>query len=414
MDKVIFNTHDVVLLMTAYQCILFAVLLLTIKRENRLRNVLLALFLLQHAAIPLDILISFGAEFRHIALDYSPNLFYMFGFGYWLEGPLLLWYTRSLVYKDYSLGRRDLVYLIPVIAYLVHQILFYYSLDFFQKKSIQETYDLFVAPQHMNYVTLFRDIFRAALGVMCLMEIQKYRRHLKHNYSAIEKLDLTWLTLLVSGFLAIRLWAVMVAFMIILSVAYGIRTDFETMGLLGNYTTFILVSLLIFFSLGHSTVCEGLETRESDNEPASESDGESLPKSRKSQNKEESDKHRADLAETLAELMKTEKPYLIPELTLEKLSLIAGMSPRALSGIINRQFNCNFFEFVNSYRVEQVKEHLADPSYANRSVLDIMYDVGFNSKATFNTLFKKKVGMTPSEYRKFVANKPEEHLTDPA
>ncbi len=68
MYDVIFNTHDVVLLMTAYQCILFALLLLTIKREKYIRNVFLAFFLLQQAAIPLDILISFGAEFRHIAI----------------------------------------------------------------------------------------------------------------------------------------------------------------------------------------------------------------------------------------------------------------------------------------------------------------------------------------------------------
>src|SRR5690606_4741131 len=78
--------------------------------------------------------------------------------------------------------------------------------------------------------------------------------------------------------------------------------------------------------------------------------------------------------------------------------------PRALSNIINRQFECNFFEFINSYRIEEAKRLLAAPEYASKNMLEVMYDVGFNSKATFNTLFKKKVGMTPSEYRKsFVA-----------
>lgn len=385
MEATIFNTHDVVLLMTAYQCILFAILLLTARRERRLTNTLLALFLLQQAAIPLDILISFGAEFRAIALGWSPNLFYVFGFGYWLEGPLLLWYTRSLVYKDYRLTARDLIYLIPFALYLVHQLLFYYSLDFATKKTIQEEYDLLIAPHYMNFVTLFRDMFRAALGVLCLWEIRRYGTHLKHNYSNVEKLDLTWLKLLVIGFLGIRLWAVWVAVLLILSITLGISVDFETAGLFGNYITFILVSILIFFGLSHSTVCEGLDSRTTDNENSKE---------------EAKDKIKPEMAESVSRWMEEEKPYLIPALTLEKLAGQLQMPPRTLSNIINRHFNCNFFEFVNHYRVEEAKRLLADPQAAGKNMIDLMYDMGFNSKATFNALFKKKVGMTPSEFRK--------------
>src|SRR5690606_5851677 len=228
MESVIFNTHDVILLMTAYQCVLFAILLFT-RRERRLTNILLALFLIQHAAIPMDILIQFGAEFRFIALEWSPNLFYVFGFGYWLEGPLLLWYTRSLVYKNYRLTRRDLWYLLPFACFLAYQILFYYGLDFDQKKTMQQNYDLFVAPAYMNYVTIFRDLFRFALGVMCLVELRRYSKHLQRNYSDIEKLELNWLRLLVIGFLAIRGWSVLVVFLVMLAVVFGIETNFELM-----------------------------------------------------------------------------------------------------------------------------------------------------------------------------------------
>lgn len=395
MDRVIFNTHDVVLLMTAYQCILFAVLLVSANSEKRLANIFLALFLLQQAAIPLDILISFGAQFRYVALEFSPNLFYVFGFGYWLEAPLLLWYTRSLVYKNYRLTRWDLFYLLPFFGYLVYQIFFYYGLDFNAKKQLQETYDLFVAPQYMNYVTLFRELFRVVLGILCLVEISRYRRHLKHKFSAIEKLDLSWLTMLVVGFTALRVWSVVVIFMVILSVVYGISTDFETMGLIGNYTTFVLVSMLIFFSLRHSSVCEGPDFRASTQEEAP----------------------REDLgpqqAEVLSRWMREQKPYLTAGLTLDKLAQQVGMTPRALSSLINRQFNCNFFEFVNCYRVEEAKRLLAtytDPK--QKTVLDIMYEVGFNSKATFNTLFKKKMNMTPSEYRKSLMSQSKQPCVD--
>lgn len=391
MEQVIFNTHDVVLLMTAYQCILFAILLLTVKREKHISNVFLAFFLLQQAAIPLDILISFGAEFREIALGWSPNLFYVFGFGYWLEGPLLLWYTRSLVYKDYHLTRRDLVYLLPFAAYLIYQILFYYSLDTGDKTHLQEEYNLFLAPQYMNYVTLFREVFRVVLGFMCLVEIKRYSQHITTNYSTIDKLDLSWLKLLVIGFLAIRTWAMLVIVLILISIHFGIQTNFEIMGLMGNYTTFLLVSVLIFFGLGHSAVWGGLEHKNNSevDDPVKEE-----------QSKE---KIKPEMIEQISRYMESEKPYLTPSLTLEKLAGLLKIQPRLLSNIINRHFDCNFFEFINSYRVKEAKRMLADTQFEGKNMLDIMLDVGFNSKATFNTLFKKKVGMTPSEYRKTVS-----------
>ena len=393
MYSVIFNTHDVVLLMTAYQCILFALLLLTIKRDNYIRNVFLAFFLFQQAAIPLDILISFGAEFRHIAIKWSPDLFYVFGFGYWLEGPLLLWYTRSLIYKDYRLRGKDIIYLLPFIAYAGYQLIFYYSLDVNDKVIIQEEYDLLVAPQVMNYVTLLRELFRVALGVICLLEIKRYTQHIRTNFSDIDKIDLTWLKILVIGFLAIRFWAVLVAAMIILSISFGISTNFEIMGLAGNYITFLLVSVLIFFGLGHSSVFEGLELR-SPQEAETPKD-EQEPEGQK-------DKIKPEMIEQLTHYMAHEKPYLTPALTLEKLASQLRLQPRLLSNIINRHFDCNFFEFINSYRVEEAKRMLADKQHADKTMLDIMLDVGFNSKATFNTLFKKKSGMTPSGYRKSV------------
>jgi AraC-like DNA-binding protein len=377
--------------MTAYQCILFALLLLTIKRDKYIRNVFLAFFLLQQAAIPLDILISFGAEFRHIAIKWSPDLFYVFGFGYWLEGPLLLWYTRSLIYKDYRLRLKDIIYLLPFIAYAGYQLIFYYSLDVSDKVNIQEEYDLSVAPQIMNYVTLFRELFRVALGVICLIEIKRYTQHIRTNFSDIDKIDLTWLKILVIGFLAIRFWAVLVAAMIILAISFGISTNFEIMGLIGNYTTFFMVSVLIFFGLGHSSVFEGLEQRQTPNEEPAKDEPEQAK-----------EKITPELIAQITQYMETEKPYLTPALTLEKLAIQMRIPARLLSNIINRHFNCHFFEFINSYRIDEAKHMLSNQNQSDKTVLDIMLDVGFNSKATFNTLFKKKVGMTPSEYRKSV------------
>jgi AraC-like DNA-binding protein len=71
-----------------------------------------------------------------------------------------------------------------------------------------------------------------------------------------------------------------------------------------------------------------------------------------------------------------------------------------LSQIINRQFNQNFFEFINSYRVKECKLIIEKPGNEKITMLKVMDETGFNSKATFNTFFKKLVGMTPTQYRK--------------
>ncbi|WP_049723386.1 helix-turn-helix domain-containing protein [Gilvimarinus polysaccharolyticus] len=382
MDSVIFNTHDVVLLMTAYQCILYAILLLALSRGHMPQNLFLALFLLSHAAIPLDILINFGAEFRAVALEASPNLFYIFGFAYWIEGPLLLWYTRSVVYRNYRPRSWELLYLLPFCAYVIYEIVFYYTLSSDSKLALQQGYELTLAPKYMNYVTFFRELIRLSFGIACVLEIRRYRARIRDSFSDIQAMDFKWLNLLVDGFLVLRIIAIVVASMILASIHFGLTLDFSSVGLTANYLAFLLVSVLIFFSLRHSSVVGAVD--------------ESLIKHSPSDKAPFND----DDIERLLRYMNTERPYLQHSLTIDQLACSLDMPQKTLSAMINRHFGRNFFEFINSYRITTAKELLQAPDKQSMNVLDILYEAGFNSKATFNTLFKKTVGVTPSEYRK--------------
>jgi AraC-like DNA-binding protein len=98
--------------------------------------------------------------------------------------------------------------------------------------------------------------------------------------------------------------------------------------------------------------------------------------------------------------METEKPYVDGELTLPKLAERLSIPAPHLSQIINERLQQNFFDFVNTYRVEEAKRRLLDPAKQHYSVLAIAEEVGFNSKSSFNAVFKKHVQMTPSEFRK--------------
>jgi AraC-like DNA-binding protein len=102
----------------------------------------------------------------------------------------------------------------------------------------------------------------------------------------------------------------------------------------------------------------------------------------------------------LLQKMETDKPYLNSELTLKDLANNLSMSMHNLSEILNTRLNQNFYDFINHYRVEEVKRRLADGESKTYSLIAIAFDSGFKSKSTFNTIFKKQTGTTPSQFRK--------------
>ncbi|WP_344925170.1 helix-turn-helix domain-containing protein [Aquimarina addita] len=102
----------------------------------------------------------------------------------------------------------------------------------------------------------------------------------------------------------------------------------------------------------------------------------------------------------LKEYMDTEAPYLNPSLTVQKLAFQTGLPAKELSVLINQHLNQHFFDFINSYRIKKATEILSDTSKKQVTVLEILYEVGFNSKSSFNTAFKKHTGTTPTAYRK--------------
>lgn len=100
----------------------------------------------------------------------------------------------------------------------------------------------------------------------------------------------------------------------------------------------------------------------------------------------------------LIDYMNKEEPFLNAELSLNDLADSLDLSRHQLSNVINQCHKMNFYEFVNSYRIEKVKVLMMDPSNSNLKIISIAYDAGFNSKASFNRIFKQVCGMTPTQY----------------
>jgi AraC-like DNA-binding protein len=102
----------------------------------------------------------------------------------------------------------------------------------------------------------------------------------------------------------------------------------------------------------------------------------------------------------LLTFMEKQEAYLDPDLTLAGLAEELSLNRNDLSRIINEKLGRSFYDFINAYRIEKVKQLLTDPVLENETVLTLAFQAGFNSKATFNSAFKKCTGESPVEYRK--------------
>ena len=104
----------------------------------------------------------------------------------------------------------------------------------------------------------------------------------------------------------------------------------------------------------------------------------------------------------LIHLMEKNKPYLNQSLSLLDLANQLALPHRELSQVINESFNQNFYDFINSYRIDDFERILDNGSNSKKTILEIAYEVGFNSKSAFNRAFKKQTGITPKEYKKSI------------
>lgn len=106
----------------------------------------------------------------------------------------------------------------------------------------------------------------------------------------------------------------------------------------------------------------------------------------------------------LIDFMEQEKIYKDPDLTLPLLAEELTISRNHLSYIINKYAGLNFYDFINSYRVEEAKKHLTGYQCITSNILEIAFEAGFKSKSTFNKIFKKYTHKTPSEFKKIYAD----------
>jgi AraC-like DNA-binding protein len=205
----------------------------------------------------------------------------------------------------------------------------------------------------------------------------KYKRGLKNRQSSIDNYQSNWLRIFIYGYL--------LAFLLTDLCRIGLYTfkEYKTTFVFFSFFGFFVYFILLFYrAISNPLIFNKIDEK---NEPKTNT----IPK------------HEAHyLLSRIRVFMVSNEPYLNPELTLKDLSLDLKIPERLLSGVINQDNNQNFYDFVNYFRVEKAKRLLQENDSKQKTIQEIIWDSGFNSKSTFNLAFKKFTGTTPSEFKK--------------
>lgn len=301
-----------------------------------------------------------------------------------LHGPLLWLYIKSLTDQYFHFKPEYLLHFIPFMLAFAGMYIDVYSLSLDQRIAeinSGEFREGIVYPSILAGIFLVNQLY----FIWGLIMIKQYRQGLKNYFARIEAIDLNWLRFVLMS--AIIAYAVN-------SALFILDYFFEWMTLNAlMLITFITGSLFIlalgFYGQRQTNVFQNFIPKIDLNDPAGE---------QKQGNNNELLNEDEQFIDKLLKYMEQEKPYIFPDINVNKLAKQMNVSPEYLSGIINRHLYRNFFDFINSYRVEAFKEKVRDPEYRNLTLLSIAYDCGFNSKATFNRVFRNSTGVTPSTY----------------
>jgi len=206
-----------------------------------------------------------------------------------------------------------------------------------------------------------------------------YRKRLRDLFSSIERIDLHWCNLLLAGFTV--MW--LIDFMNWILGISRISSPNESywMAISSLFINLVVTLMVTYRGLAQSASFLGIKE---------------FPKYAASRLKPtESD----EIARKLIEFMNKEKAYLSSSISIEELSKKLNFSVKNLSQVIHTNFKLNFYDLINSYRIEEVKKRIDDENYQNLTLVAIAFESGFNSKSVFNAAFKKHTGITPKEYK---------------
>ncbi len=386
-----FNLYSTPLLVLVSQGILFGILLLArYKKKGNISDLFLALLVLitcYHRTTYTIGFMDWYDTYRNTKINYW--LIYL-GLA---VGPLIYLYVKSITSSNFVFRKKDWYHFLPVALYVVYRVsIFIYDASLPDFDDSQNGY--LMRKWEFNFMGVFWEAVFVAQHLLYLaftfQLYYRYRAKIQQYFSNTYKLELNWLRNLLFLYAFLFLYSVLQQ-LVDVSV-------FELSWIQKWWYQFFSALVVIYIAIkGYFTDTTMLSNVNFDfNGGPSEIDA--LTGSHRNKNLTLHPDEISDQIEFLKEYMDDKKPYLNPDLNLVDLAQELNLSRAKLSAIINAGFSKNFNDFVNEYRVNAFKAALAEGKQEKLSLLGIAYECGFNSKATFNRVFKKFTHNSPTEY----------------
>jgi len=309
---------------------------------------------------------------------------------YWLIpmslglAPMVYFYVKSITTSTFLFRKKDWWHFAPAILLVIYRVVIY-TYDAFQP-GFNETQNGYLKIHLDEAIVLpmlsFIDFAQMLLYLAFTFQLfYNYRSKIKQYFSNVYRLELNWILSFLIVFTAIFLYGAIQSFIgsLVADLSYTQRWWLNL---------FMALATIYIGVKGYFTDTTKLNTLDFSFTP----NPESIPQV------EDQKLISPEEVKRIQTMMETEKWYLNPDLNLSQLAKEVNMTRAQLSQVINIGFDKNFNDFVNSFRVNAFKKKLHEGEHQQLSLLGIAYDCGFNSKATFNRVFKKFTNTSPSEF----------------
>lgn len=357
-----------------FSSLFFAFFLLSLNSKNRLANIFLAIFLIIRT---IDILPS---TFSKINLIPVLDILRM-DIGAYFQAPLLFLFMLSVIYHDFKLSTRHLTLFLPFLIGSVLLIPNFYLASPSDRFSFYNNYTQTFEGKISYVLATLQNLLYI---IVTFVVLSKYRKLLYENYSKSTETNYRWLFQM----------NVICLILFIFAMAKNIYRFGDHYGLISFLrfsTSLVMLAFtywLIYKALNAPDLFRGISSKLK------------LASTLQKKNNKPEEVDLIKQKSKLEKFMTENEPYLDSELTIRKLAKQMQMEERDLSVLINRDLKMNFYELINTYRIDKAKQLLKDASLSKLTISEILYEVGYNSKSSFNSAFKKITGVAPSTYRK--------------